>query len=114
VPLNVELKLEVWDSPNSAGVVIDAVRCVKLALDNKLSGSLFGPASYFMKSPPEQYFDDVAREKTEEFIATYGKAVDLGGNGKKPTKKDTAKIAGIDETKTKSRIATPLKKKPVK
>jgi myo-inositol-1-phosphate synthase len=114
VPLNIELKLEVWDSPNSAGVVIDAVRCVKLALDNKVSGSLFGPASYFMKSPPEQYFDDVARNKTEEFIATYGKATVSGGNGKKPAKKETSKIAGIDTMKTKSRIATPIKKKPVK
>jgi myo-inositol-1-phosphate synthase len=92
VPLNVELKLEVWDSPNSAGVVIDAVRCVKLALDNKLSGSLFGPASYFMKSPPEQYTDVEAREKTEEFIATYGgKAVEVSGNGKRPAKRTLAR-----------------------
>jgi myo-inositol-1-phosphate synthase len=68
VPLNIELKLEVWDSPNSAGVVIDAVRCAKLALDRGLSGTLLGPSSYFMKSPPEQYSDDVAREKTEKFI----------------------------------------------
>jgi myo-inositol-1-phosphate synthase len=68
VPLNVELKLEVWDSPNSAGVVIDAVRCAKLGLDRGLSGSLLGPSSYFMKSPPEQYTDEVARAKTEEFI----------------------------------------------
>jgi len=69
VPLNLELKLEVWDSPNSAGVVIDAVRCAKLALDRGLAGPLKGPASYFMKTPPEQYTDDVARRKTEEFIA---------------------------------------------
>jgi myo-inositol-1-phosphate synthase len=68
VPLNVELKLEVWDSPNSAGVVIDAVRCAKLGLDRGLSGALFEPSSYFMKSPPEQYTDDVARDKTEAFI----------------------------------------------
>jgi myo-inositol-1-phosphate synthase len=68
VPLNIELKLEVWDSPNSAGVVIDAVRCVKLAIDRGVSGSLFGPSSYFMKSPPEQYTDDVAHGKTEAFI----------------------------------------------
>ncbi|MGH2522114.1 MAG: inositol-3-phosphate synthase [Anaerolineales bacterium] len=68
VPLNLELKLEVWDSPNSAGVVIDAVRCAKLALDRGISGPLFGPASYFMKTPPEQYTDDVAHRKTEEFI----------------------------------------------
>ena len=69
VPLNLELKLEVWDSPNSAGVVIDAVRCIKLALDRGVAGPLKAPASYFMKTPPEQYTDDIARLKTEEFIA---------------------------------------------
>lgn len=69
VPLNLELKLEVWDSPNSAGVVIDAVRLVKLALDRGLSGTLEGPSAYLMKSPPVQYHDDVAREMTEAFIA---------------------------------------------
>jgi myo-inositol-1-phosphate synthase len=68
VPLNMELKLEVWDSPNSAGVVIDAVRCAKLALDNKISGSLEGPSAYFMKSPPVQYSDGQARDMTEAFI----------------------------------------------
>lgn len=68
VPLNVELKLEVWDSPNSAGVVIDAVRCAKVALDQGLCGALFGPSSYFMKSPPVQYTDAEARERTEAFI----------------------------------------------
>jgi myo-inositol-1-phosphate synthase len=73
VPLNLELKLEVWDSPNSAGVVIDAVRCVKLALDAGVSGILEGPSAYFMKSPPVQYPDDVARNMVEEFIEKYGK-----------------------------------------
>ncbi len=68
-PLNLELKLEVWDSPNSAGVVIDAVRCAKLALDRGLAGPIQGPSAYFMKTPPEQYTDDTARRKTEEFIA---------------------------------------------
>ncbi len=68
VPLMVEMKLEVWDSPNSAGVVIDAVRCAKLALDNNIAGSLLGPSAYFMKSPPVQYHDDIARDKVEEFI----------------------------------------------
>lgn len=68
VPLNCELKLEVWDSPNSAGVVIDAIRCAKLALDRGISGSLTGPSSYFMKSPPVQVTDDEARKQTEEFI----------------------------------------------
>jgi myo-inositol-1-phosphate synthase len=69
VPLNLELKLEVWDSPNSAGVVIDAIRCAKLALDRGIGGALLGPSSYFMKSPPVQYTDDVARRAVEEFIA---------------------------------------------
>ncbi|RME60362.1 MAG: inositol-3-phosphate synthase [Caldilineae bacterium] len=69
VPLNLELKLEVWDSPNSAGVVIDAVRCAKLGLDRGLAGALYGPSSYFKKSPPEQYTDEVARRKVEAFIA---------------------------------------------
>jgi len=70
VPLNLELKLEVWDSPNSAGVVIDAIRCCKLALDRKLKGALEAPSSYFMKSPPVQYTDDRAHQMVEEFIAT--------------------------------------------
>lgn len=69
VPLNLELKLEVWDSPNSAGVVIDAVRCAKLGLDRGLSGTLEGPSAYFMKSPPIQYPDDEAHDLTERFIA---------------------------------------------
>jgi myo-inositol-1-phosphate synthase len=68
VPLNVEMKLEVWDSPNSAGVVIDSVRCCKLALENGVSGALIGPSSYFKKSPPVQYTDEEARELTEKFI----------------------------------------------
>jgi len=68
VPLNLELKLEVWDSPNSAGVVIDAIRCCKLALDRGLKGALISPSSYFMKSPPVQYTDDQARRNVEEFI----------------------------------------------
>src|SRR6266852_982531 len=68
VPLNVELKLEVWDSPNSAGIVIDAVRIIKLALNEGIAGQLDGPSSYLMKSPPIQYHDDVARELTETFI----------------------------------------------
>jgi len=67
-PLNVELKLEVWDSPNSAGVVIDAVRCCKLALDRGLSGAIVEPSAYFMKSPPIQFTDDEARRKLEAFI----------------------------------------------
>jgi myo-inositol-1-phosphate synthase len=69
VPLNIELKLEVWDSPNSAGVVIDAIRCCKLGLDRGLKGTLVAPSAYFMKSPPVQFTDDEARRKLEEFIA---------------------------------------------
>ncbi|MGZ4384986.1 MAG: inositol-3-phosphate synthase, partial [Gaiellaceae bacterium] len=71
VPLNAELKLEVWDSPNSAGIVIDAVRLAKLALDHGVSGALVGPSSYLMKSPPKQIPDDDAWEQTEEFIQQY-------------------------------------------
>jgi myo-inositol-1-phosphate synthase len=69
VPLNVELKLEVWDSPNSAGVIIDAVRCARLALDRGIGGPLLGPSAYFMKSPPVQYHDDVCHEMVESFAA---------------------------------------------
>ena len=69
VPLNLEYKLEVWDSPNSAGVIIDALRCAKIALDRKIGGPLLSPSSYFMKSPPIQYTDEQAHAKTEEFIA---------------------------------------------
>ena len=68
VPLNLEYKLEVWDSPNSAGVIIDALRCAKIALDRKIGGPLLSPSSYFMKTPPEQYSDEVAHIRTEEFI----------------------------------------------
>jgi myo-inositol-1-phosphate synthase len=71
VPLNAELKLEVWDSPNSAGVIIDAVRCAKLALDRGVGGALVGPSSYFMKSPPKQFTDDEARDLVEQFIAEH-------------------------------------------
>jgi myo-inositol-1-phosphate synthase len=73
VPLNIEAKLEVWDSPNSAGVIIDAVRCAKLALDNGLSGAIEAPSSYFFKSPPVQYYDDQCRKKTEAYITKYSR-----------------------------------------
>jgi myo-inositol-1-phosphate synthase len=69
VPLNLELKMEVWDSPNSAGVVIDAIRCCKLAMDRGLSGTIVAPSSYFMKSPPIQYSDDEAHRRVENFIS---------------------------------------------
>jgi myo-inositol-1-phosphate synthase len=68
VPLNLEAKLEVWDSPNSAGVIIDAIRCAKLALDRRISGPVIGPSSYFMKTPPKQFKDEICREMTEAFI----------------------------------------------
>ena len=73
VPLNVEMKLEVWDSPNSAGIVIDAVRCCKLALNHGVAGQLDGPSSYLMKSPHNQRPDHQAREATEAFIAEYAR-----------------------------------------
>ncbi|MGB2601550.1 MAG: inositol-3-phosphate synthase [Candidatus Omnitrophota bacterium] len=73
LPMNLECRLSVEDSPNSAGVVIDAVRCAKIALDNGISGALLGPSAYFKKSPPVQYDDNTAREMVEDFIATYGK-----------------------------------------
>lgn len=69
VPLNLELKLEVWDSPNSAGVVIDAIRCARIGLDRKLGGALYAPSAYFMKTPPRQYTDNEAFQMTEDFIA---------------------------------------------
>jgi len=82
VPLNIDMKLEVWDSPNSAGVVIDAVRCAKLALDNGLKGALIAPSAYFKKSPPVQYPDDQARIMVEEYIKQYGRK----GQAAKPAK----------------------------
>ena len=69
VPLNLEYKLEVWDSPNSAGVIIDALRCAKIGLDRKIGGALLSPSSYFMKTPPEQYSDETAHVRTEDFIS---------------------------------------------
>ena len=68
VPLNLEYKLEVWDSPNSAGVIIDALRCAKIAKDRGIGGPILSASSYFMKSPPVQYFDDDAREAVQKFI----------------------------------------------
>jgi myo-inositol-1-phosphate synthase len=92
VPLNVELKLEVWDSPNSAGIVIDAVRIVKLALNHGVAGELDGPSSYLMKSPHNQRPDSLAREQTEEFIAKYARQRGVPAKtGKKAKKKKKAK-----------------------
>jgi myo-inositol-1-phosphate synthase len=107
VPLNLELKLEVWDSPNSAGIVIDAVRCCKLALNHGVGGQLDGPSSYLMKSPQNQRPDDQARTDTELFIAKYsgrpgtrakGRAASKSATGrsaaKSPAKRPVAKRAG--------------------
>jgi myo-inositol-1-phosphate synthase len=82
VPLNAELKLEVWDSPNSAGVMIDAVRCMKLALESGLTGAIEAPSSYFFKSPPVQHTDDEARRLTEEFIREHGREAEGAEKGK--------------------------------
>jgi myo-inositol-1-phosphate synthase len=90
VPLIAELKLEVWDSPNSAGIVTDAVRCCKLALNHGLGGPIEGASAYLMKSPPEQHPDDVAREMVEDFIEQYGGAPKLPGKAKVKSKKKSA------------------------
>jgi myo-inositol-1-phosphate synthase len=116
VPLNAELKLEVWDSPNSAGVIIDAIRCCKLALDAGLSGAMEAPSSYFMKSPPVQVFDDEARNSVEEYIV---KCVALRKEraGKKAPaknpKKRVVKKAGRKTTKktTKKKTARKVTRK---
>jgi myo-inositol-1-phosphate synthase len=91
VPLNVEMKLEVWDSPNSAGIVIDAVRCCKLALNHGVGGQLDGPSSYLMKSPHNQRPDDQAREATEKFIAKYAGAAGTTKRAGKPAVRSKAK-----------------------
>jgi myo-inositol-1-phosphate synthase len=92
VPLNMELKLEVWDSPNSAGIVTDAVRCCKLALNQGIGGQLDGPSSYLMKSPHNQRPDDEARDATEKFIAkNAGKAVGTKPVGRKAPASKPAK-----------------------
>src|SRR5690349_15196294 len=93
VPLNVEMKLEVWDSPNSAGIVIDAARCCKLAMNNGIGGQLDGPSSYLMKSPQNQRPDDQARQATEEFITRYARAekVSRAARVKKATEESSEK-----------------------
>jgi len=88
VPLTIDMKMEVWDSPNSAGVVIDALRCCKLALDNGLKGELTAPSAYFMKSPPIQYTDDEARKMVEDFIKATARPEAVM---KKPQKQEAAK-----------------------
>jgi len=93
VPLNIELKLEVWDSPNSAGIVIDAVRCCKLALNHGVGGQLDGPSSYLMKSPQNQRPDDQARADTEKFIARYAR------KGAAPARRRAAGAAAASRSK---------------
>ena len=101
VPLNCELKLEVWDSPNSAGVIIDAVRCAKLALDHGLSGAQVAPSAYFKKSPPVQIPDDQARVMVEEYIQKYGQK--SGKKGKAESKRVRApKRRGLKKAARKS------------
>jgi myo-inositol-1-phosphate synthase len=91
VPLNVEMKLEVWDSPNSAGIVIDAVRCCKLALNNGVGGQLDGPSSYLMKSPHNQRPDNLAHEETEKFIAKHTRRAATRPKGRTAPRKTAAK-----------------------
>jgi myo-inositol-1-phosphate synthase len=94
-PLNCEVKLEVWDSPNSAGVVIDAVRCAKLALDRGIGGALIGPSSYFMKSPPQQFTDNEARQRTETFISGAARAEKLRDQGDKASRQSDGERASV-------------------
>jgi myo-inositol-1-phosphate synthase len=91
VPLNLELKLEVWDSPNSAGVITDAIRCAKLGLDRGLAGTLVAPSSYFMKSPPIQIHDDIAHNRVEDFIR--GEDNEVLNGTEKPAPRKTKKLA---------------------
>ena len=115
VPLNVELKLEVWDSPNSAGIVIDAVRCCKLALNNGVGGQLDGPSSYLMKSPQNQRPDALAREDTEKFIAKYkGKPKARKAAAKPAARKPAAKKAPAKATAKPAARKAVAKKAPVK
>jgi myo-inositol-1-phosphate synthase len=102
VPLNVELKLEVWDSPNSAGVITDAIRCAKLGLDRGLKGTLVAPSSYFMKSPPIQIHDDIAHDRVEAFIRGEDNETLVGTEKLAPRK--TRKLA-TENTKAKAKAA---------
>jgi myo-inositol-1-phosphate synthase len=104
VPLTAEVKLEVWDSPNSAGIVIDAVRLIKLALDHGISGPLEWPSAYLMKSPPVQHRDELAREEVEAFIKKYGKK---GSTRTAAAKKPAARTAA-----KKPAAKKPAAKKP--
>ncbi len=106
VPLNVELKLEVWDSPNSAGIVIDAVRLAKLALNNGVSGSLEGPSAYLMKSPPKQIPDDEAYEQSEAFIAANRRKAVKAAAKKPAAKKPVAKKPAVKPAAARTAAAS--------
>jgi myo-inositol-1-phosphate synthase len=103
VPLNAELKLEVWDSPNSAGVITDAIRCLKLGLDRGLTGTLVAPSAYFMKSPPIQIHDDVGRERVEAFIKGDDNETLVGTE--QPVKRRTRTLAPAHTTVVAERAA---------
>jgi myo-inositol-1-phosphate synthase len=111
VPLNVEMKLEVWDSPNSAGIVIDAVRCCKLALNNGVGGQLDGPSSYLMKSPHNQRPDNLAREETEKFIAKHTRQAATRPKGRTAPRKvaTSGKVAASRNASASSKASTPRK-----
>src|SRR5690242_10865764 len=100
VPLNVELKLEVWDSPNSAGVVIDALRCAKLAKDAGVGGELLGPSAYFMKSPAVQYTDEQARLMVEEFITEFGQSSQTSQTSQSATETPATETVKTNGAKT--------------
>jgi myo-inositol-1-phosphate synthase len=102
VPLNVELKLEVWDSPNSAGVITDAIRCAKIGLDRGLAGTLVAPSSYFMKSPPIQIHDDIAHNRVEDFIR--GEDNEVLDGTETPTPRKTKRLASAS-TRAKAKAA---------
>ncbi len=104
VPLNAELKLEVWDSPNSAGVITDAIRCLKLGLDRGLKGTLVGPSSYFMKSPPVQIHDDIAHQRVEAFIRGEDNETLVGTENL--TKQQLKKLATTAPAKVKAAAAS--------
>ena len=118
VPLDLELKLEVWDSPNSAGIVIDAVRCCKLALNHGIGGQLDGPSSYLMKSPHNQRPDEIARQDTEKFIAKYagktlsGRAVKAKTASKAAAKKPAARKTAAKPAAAKATTRKATAKKP--
>jgi len=107
VPLNAELKLEVWDSPNSAGVITDAIRCAKLGLDRGLAGTLVAPSSYFMKSPPQQIHDDIAFNRVEAFIKGDDNETLVGTEApkKRTLRKLAASKATADQVATRTTTA---------